>query len=44
MRDLHERRIKSIGIKIPESIQQKIKAYLQRNADATDGPAETGDG
>jgi len=36
----YESRIKSIGIKIPESIQQKIKAYLQRNSDATDGAAE----
>jgi len=39
----YESRIKSIGIKIPESIQQKIKAYLQRNADTTDGTASTGD-
>lgn len=29
----YERRIKEIGIKIPEGIQQKIKAYLQRDAD-----------
>lgn len=38
----YESRIKSIGINIPESIQQKIKAYLQRNADATDEAASTG--
>lgn len=35
----YESRIESIGIKIPESIQQKIKAYLQRNDEA----APTGD-
>ncbi|MEQ8162487.1 MAG: metallophosphoesterase [Smithellaceae bacterium] len=40
----YESRIKSIGIKIPESIQEKIKAYLQRNSDATDNPASTGNG
>jgi len=37
----YESRIKSIGIKIPESIQEKIKAYLQRNSDAIDGAAES---
>lgn len=31
----YESRIKSIGIKIPDSIQEKIKAYLQRK-DATE--------
>jgi hypothetical protein len=29
----YERRIKEIGIKLPEGIQQKIKAYLQRDDD-----------
>lgn len=29
----YERRIKEIGIKMPEVIRQKIKAYLQRDAD-----------
>jgi hypothetical protein len=29
----YERRIKEIGIKIPEVIRQKIKAYLQREDD-----------
>jgi len=41
--DKYESRIKSIGIKIPDAIQQKIKVYLQRNADTTDGAASTGD-
>jgi hypothetical protein len=29
----YERRIKEIGIKLPEAIRQKIKAYLQRDDD-----------
>lgn len=29
----YERRIKEISIKIPEVISQKVKAYLQRDAD-----------
>ena len=37
----YESRIKSIGIKIPQSIQQKIKAYLQRNADTNDDATPT---
>jgi Icc-related predicted phosphoesterase len=37
----YESRIKSIGIKIPDAIQQKIKAYLQRNADTNDDAAST---
>lgn len=36
----YESRIKSIGIKIPDSIQQKIKDYLQWT-DTTDGAAPT---
>jgi hypothetical protein len=41
----YESRIKTIGIKIPESIREKITAYLQRNSDTTDYTArlETAD-